>query len=201
MSDGLRFGLLGVRTVHLCIDMQRLFAGDTPWTMPWMQRILPEVVRLVEAHPDRTIFTRFLPPRRPDDARGAWRRYYERWRDVTLDSADPRWMELAPDLARFVPPAAVVDKRVYSPFSTRTLEQLLRSKESDALVISGGETDVCVLATVLGAVDRGYRVVLASDAVCSASDRTHDALMTLYRERFAEQIETATTETILANWV
>jgi nicotinamidase-related amidase len=52
----------------------------------------------------------------------------------------------------------------------------------------------------LGAVDLGYRIVIAADAVCSVSDATHDALMLLYRERFAEQIEVASTETILQAW-
>ena len=52
---------------------------------------------------------------------------------------------------------------------------------------------------MLGAIDRGYRVVVTTDAVCSSSDRTHDALMTLYHERFSEQIETATSEIVLAN--
>lgn len=32
-------------------------------------------------------------------------------------------------------------------------------------------------AAVLGAVDRGYRVVLVTDAICSSADQTHDALM------------------------
>jgi nicotinamidase-related amidase len=72
--------------------------------------------------------------------------------------------------------------------------------QADALVITGAETDVCVLAAVLGAVDFGYRVVLATDAICSSSDRTHDALLTRYRQRFAQQIETAETAIILANW-
>ncbi len=52
----------------------------------------------------------------------------------------------------------------------------------------------------LGAVDFGYRVVLATDALCSSADQTHDALLTLYRQRFSEQIETADTKTILADW-
>ena len=51
------------------------------------------------------------------------------------------------------------------------------------MIVTGSETDVCVLATVLGAVDLGYRVIVVRDAVCSSSDEGHDALMTLYHQR------------------
>lgn len=43
--------------------------------------------------------------------------------------------------------------------------------------------------------------MLAVDALCRSSDRTHDVLMTLYRERLSEQIEVADAETILACWL
>ena len=82
----------------------------------------------------------------------------------------------------------------------RGLLSLLRARRADAVVITGAETDVCVLAAVLGAVDFGYRVVLATDALCSGSDATHDALLTLYRNRFSQQIEATDTETILSCW-
>jgi len=80
------------------------------------------------------------------------------------------------------------------------LLQLLRERHTDALIITGAETDVCVLAAVLGAIDFGYRVVLVTDAICSSSNETHDAMLTLYQQRFAQQIETADTETILRHW-
>ena len=131
---------------------------------------------------------------------GSWRRYYERWRDLTLERIDPKLIELVSDLAALAPPAEVIDKQVYSPFFGPQLPELLRRRQIDSLIITGAETDVCVLAAVLDAVDLGYRVVLATDALCSSSDATHDALMSLYRNRFSEQIETASTETILAGW-
>jgi nicotinamidase-related amidase len=56
------------------------------------------------------------------------------------------------------------------------------------------------LSTVLSAVDLGYRVIVAADAICSSVDKTHDALMTLYSERFGEQIELADTDAILQSW-
>ena len=52
----------------------------------------------------------------------------------------------------------------------------------------------------MSAIDLGYRVVLATDALCSASDRTHDALMTLYRERFSQQLTMAMTVQIIEAW-
>ena len=67
-------------------------------------------------------------------------------------------------------------------------------------MISGGETDVCVLAAVMDAVDAGYRVILAADALCSVSDESHDAMLRHFGSRFSQQIEIASTEEILAGW-
>ena len=131
---------------------------------------------------------------------GSWRRCYRHWRHLTLERINPLLVELAAPLAALVPPAAVIDKRVNSPFSEPALPDLLRHGETDSLVVVGAETDVCVLAAVLGAVDHGYRVVLATNALCSSSDAIHDALMTLYRNRFGQQIEAASSATILACW-
>jgi nicotinamidase-related amidase len=202
MSDAspLPYGPLNERTIHLCIDMQRLFAEETPWHTPWMERVLPIVVKIAEAHPEQTIFTRFIPPRHPDEMRGAWRRFYRRWAELTLERIDPGLLELVAPLARLLPPAITIDKRVYSPFSEQAIWQVLRERHADTLVITGAETDMCVLAAVMDAVDYGFRVVLATDAICSSSDRTHDALMTLYCHRFSEQIETVTSEAIISAW-
>jgi nicotinamidase-related amidase len=198
--ETLPFGPLTGRTAHLCIDMQNMFAEATPWHTPWMGRVLPVIEGLVARRPEQTVFTRFIPPVRAEDMPGAWRRYFLRWQEMTRSRIDPRLLELVPSLARFVPPAVIIDKHVYSPFVERGLPRFLRERRVDTLVITGAETDVCVLAGVLGAVDFGYRVVLATDALCSSSDPTHDALLTLYRQRFSEQIETADTATILDNW-
>lgn len=200
MEGSLPFGPLGPCTAHLCVDMQNLFAERTPWHTPWMRRVLPVVQRIAEQHAAATIFTRFIPAFDPDELAGSWRRYYRRWREMTLSHLAPDLVELVPPLARLVPPASVIDKRVYSPFSEHRLPRLLRARRIDSLVITGAETDMCVLAAVLGAVDHGYRVVLAEDGICSACDATHDALMTLYHRRFDQQIEIADSATILASW-
>src|SRR3569623_2772712 len=57
---GLRFGPIGEAWLHVCVDMQRMFAEATPWTAAWMPRVLPNVVRLSERGPEHTLFTRFV---------------------------------------------------------------------------------------------------------------------------------------------
>src|SRR4051812_11492700 len=109
MADAL-FRPLTDRTVHLCVDMQRIFSGEGIWPTPWMDRVLPVVFELAQRFPQRTIFTRFITPRHPEDMPGTWRHYYERWRDATRQHLDPRLLDLLPSLASLVPPATVIDK-------------------------------------------------------------------------------------------
>lgn len=180
--------------------MQRLFSADGPWPTPWMTRVLPNCVALAERQPERTIFTRFVPPQRPEDAQGAWRPYYERWRQATRDELDPQLIALMPQLARLVPPAWVFDKPVYSAFAGHRLAAYLAERKVDTLVVSGAETDVCVLSTVLGAIDHGYFVVVVRDAVCSSSDEGHDALVRMFETRLSHQLAIADTQTVLEAW-
>jgi len=105
-----------------------------------------------------------------------------------------------PELQRYSPPARVIDKTRYSAFFGSHLWQHLQDREADGLIITGSETDVCVLATVLSAVDLGYRVILVRDALCSSSDEGHDALMKMYQSRYTEQIEMTDAETVLSDW-
>ena len=180
--------------------MQRLFSAEGPWPTPWMDRVLPVVSELAGRYPDRTVFTRFIPPERPTDMPGMWQQYYNRWRAATREHLDPALLELLPPLAKLCPPATVVDKTRYSAFSAPELIDLFQSREADGIIVTGSETDVCVLATVLGAVDLGYRVIVVKDAVCSSSDEGHDALMKMYHQRYTEQIEVADAAAVMERW-
>ncbi|MFU0505797.1 cysteine hydrolase family protein [Pseudaminobacter sp. NGMCC 1.201702] len=177
--------------------MQRMFVEDTPWRVSWMERILPCVLLIAERDPKRTIFTRFVPPKTAEDVAGTWRDYYLKWPMMTGDSLAPELIDLLPELAMLVPPAAIFNKRVYSPWFDGTLQRALVSSGVETLVISGGETDVCVLATVLGAIDLGHRVILVRDAVCSGADETHDASLDLLSSRFSVQLTVATAQEFL----
>jgi nicotinamidase-related amidase len=185
---------------HLCVDMQRMFAEDTPWQVPWMQRVREPVARLAAARPEQTVFTRFVPPRTPGEAQGGWRDYYEKWTAMTREKLGDERVDILPELRALVPPATVIDKPIYSPWLDGRLHAFFRQRDVDTLIISGGETDVCVLAAVTGAVDLGYRIVLLRDAICSSSDATHDASLALFGSRFSSQIRLADVDEALASW-
>ncbi|WP_117192223.1 cysteine hydrolase family protein [Rhizobium terrae] len=187
------------RCRHLCIDMQRMFAELTPWHIPWMQRVRETVAVIAGRHPEKTVFTRFVTPKTPSDANGSWRGYYEKWSMMTRSELGDPMVDILPELRALVPPATVFDKMTYSPWLDGRLHHFLQAQGVTTLVVSGGETDVCVLAAVLGAVDLGYAIIVVSDAICSTSDETHDASLALFGRRFSNQLRLTDTEGLL-NW-
>jgi nicotinamidase-related amidase len=182
---------------HLCIDMQRIFAEDTPWHVPWMRQVSPSIEEISGRHPEKTIFTRFVTPSRPEVMEGMWRVYYEKWRMMTREHLDPGLVDLIPSLKALVPPARIFDKMTYSPWVSGGLHGMLLKEGIETVVLTGGETDVCVLSAALGAIDLGYHVVVLRDAVCSGADDTHDASLELLGDRFSVQLHLATTEEFL----
>ena len=68
--------------------------------------------------------------------------------------------ELAPR-----PGELVVRKRGYDAFAGTPLDEALRARNVTSLVVAGTMTDICVLATVIGAFHREYRVTVVEDGV------------------------------------
>jgi nicotinamidase-related amidase len=188
------------QAAHLCCDMQNIFAKGGIWETPWMERVLPTVESIVSRYGERTIFSRFITPQHPEDRPGQWCSYFRRWERATRQHLRGNELDLVPVLARHVPPALVVDKPAYSAFVQSRLYDLLVGKGVRTVVVTGAETDVCVLSTVMSAVDLGFRIVIVEDALCSSSDEGHDALMTMYRMRFHGQIDLVTAEELFERW-
>jgi nicotinamidase-related amidase len=78
------------------------------------------------------------------------------------------------------------------------LHARLQATGVDTVIVTGAETEVCVLATVMGAIDLGYRVIIVIDAICSGADSSHDAMIEVYRSRFGMQVETVTVAELVA---
>ncbi|KGM32734.1 cysteine hydrolase family protein [Inquilinus limosus] len=196
----LRFGPLSPNTVHVAIDLQRLFAEDTVWSTPALMGIVPNVAALVRAKPGRTLFPRFVTPEKAEDAPGTWRRYYTHWRAVTRPNLAPGMLDLVAELAALAAPGSVIDKPTHSAFAAPEFVDRLADLKADTLIVTGVETDVCVLGTILDGIDRGFRIVAVSDAMTSSSLPGHHATLDLILPRFDQQVEIVTTEAALRAW-
>jgi nicotinamidase-related amidase len=198
--DGLRFGPISAGAVHVAIDMQVVFADHADWGAASTHGILPQIARIAGRRPERTVFTRFLPPKSLPDLPGQWHAFYRRWPQILAERGNTALFDLLPILKRFTPPAKVIDKQIYSAFEAPSFQPALRELTADSLILTGVETEVCVLATVIGAIDRGYRTILISDALASGSGEGHAAALASVYPRFDQQLELIDTETLLREW-
>ena len=66
------------------------------------------ITALASRHPERPVFSRFIPPERPEQMPGMWQRYYRRWRSATREHLDLRLLDLMPPLAALCPPAGTI---------------------------------------------------------------------------------------------
>jgi len=86
-----------------------------------------------------------------------------------LVGTDDQGYELHP-LLRARPGEIVVDKWTFGAFASTPLEEELRARGVDRILLCGVLTNVCIFATASQAVDRFFRVCLIEDA-CAAFDK------------------------------
>jgi nicotinamidase-related amidase len=191
---------LGGDAVHVVIDMQRLFEEDTGWLVPDLLAIVPSTLALIAHRPQRALFPRFITPESIESAGGAWQSYYRQWPALLRERLVPEMFDLVAPIAPHAAPERQIEKSGFSAFSAPSFAAHLAGLGASTLVLSGVETDVCVLATALEAVDRGFRVIVASDAVTSSSPAGHRAALDHILPRFEFMLELATSAEIIAAW-
>jgi nicotinamidase-related amidase len=189
---------IGPGAVHVVVDMQRMFAEPGSWYVKDLPLIVPNILALAGAMPGRTFFTRYMVPFTAAELPGQWRVFYEHWREFTGAELEPGKEALIDELRALPDASATIDKFTYSAFSVPAFEERLRDAGADTLVFTGVETDVCVLATLLDAVDAGFRVVAVEDAMTSSSGAGHSATLRHVLTRLDKQVDIADTAAVLA---
>ena len=173
----------------IVVDMQQVVARDTLWNLPGVRDLLPTIIELVDAFGDDVAYSRHVPP--ADGGHGAWKRFYENWKEL---DEDPSNWDLMPELAGR--PGIHAAKSTYSVFGAPELRAVL--DRGDELVLCGVETDCCVLATALEAIDHGVPVTVVEDAVASPSPAGHEGALALFRRLDDDQVKVTTAARLLA---
>jgi nicotinamidase-related amidase len=175
-------------SVLIVVDMQQVAARDTLWNLPGVRDLLPVIETLADAFSDDVAYSRHVPP--ADGGHGAWKRFYENWSEL---DEDPSNWDLMPELAGR--PGLHAAKSTYSVFGAPELRAEL---DRDELVLCGVETDCCVLATALEAIDHGVPVTVVEDAVASPSRAGHEGALALFRRLDDDQVKITTAARLLA---
>ena len=186
--------------INVVVDMQRLFGEATVWHTPSLADVVAPIGRLVSHAPDRTVFTRFMTPVTAVEAVGVWGDYYRHWSTVTTEGMSPDLLDIVPALSGWLPPALQADKTTHSAFNSGEFASQLAGLGAATVVLCGVETDVCVLATAMDAIDRGIGVIVATDAVTSSDVASHRACLDHVYPRFDQQVRLMTVDEIVAEW-
>jgi nicotinamidase-related amidase len=92
---------------------------------------------------------------------------------LTTLAAGSRWIEIDPRLAP-LQSEPVLNKLFASSFFGTPLGALLASHGCDSLIVTGASTSGCVRATVVDAIQHGYRPVVPREAVGDRNEAAHD---------------------------
>lgn len=78
----------------------------------------------------------------------------------------------------------VTGKKRYDCFAATDLDHVLRARRIDTLLLTGVNTNSCVLATAVAANTRDYAAVVVEDCVDTMDRSLHDPALALIRQAF-----------------
>lgn len=159
------------RTAVLVIDMQNDFVEEgAPLEFPEGRGVIPAIQKVLDAARSRGMAVIYAAHvHRPGGAdMGGHRDLYP---PVAAGEAlvdGERGAEIHPALAPR-PDEPVIKKHRYNSFYATDLEIILRGLGVQTVVLTGMTTECCVLGTARGALERGFRSLVVSDA-CASCD-------------------------------
>jgi ureidoacrylate peracid hydrolase len=200
------------RTALLVVDMQRGFVDPgEAMEVPPARAMVPRLREVIDACRGRrvpVVFTEFVyservpllvgqlhPEHRPA-APGAPRGFGLPSSSCLDGDPSARTIEaLAPR-----PDELVIRKHWYDAFAGTALDGALRARDVTSLVVTGTMTDICVLATVVGAFNREYRVTVVDDCVATLWPEIQHATLDIIGRAFGRVTSSADLQKALASW-
>jgi bifunctional isochorismate lyase/aryl carrier protein len=151
----------------LVLDMQEYFlrTGSHAF-IPSAPAILPNIQRLVgdfSAHNRPVIFTRHV---NTDEDAGMMSRW---WRDVLRTDSPDSAIVPALDTSR----GTVIQKSQYDAFYNTLLEETLRGRGVQQVVVTGVMTHLCCETTARSAFVRGFEVFFCVDGTATYTEEFH----------------------------
>jgi len=182
------------QTALLVIDMQNYFVKPGHQGEIAMAReIVPNINRLaagLRRHAGHVVWVR----NGTKDTRQSWSTLHECL--MTPERVERRLAEMDVDgdgyaywhLNDIRPEDAQITKTRYSGFiqGSSIIEQYLRDRGIDTLLITGTATNVCCESTARDAMMLNFKVVMVSDALATHTDEEHNASLSAFYGQFGD---------------
>jgi len=183
------------RTAHLIVDMQVGFlAPGAAVEIPLAREIVPNINRTSAMLRQAGGLNVFLRYTYDENEAVNWTFWYdtissieakERSRGAFTRGAEGFALWPALDVQ---PQDCIVDKTRFSGFvpGTCALDELLRERGIQTVIISGTMTNCCSESTARDAAQRNYQVIFLADANATLTDEEHNATLNNMQALFAE---------------
>jgi len=200
------------KTALLVVDMQRAFLDPgEAMEVPPARDIVPQIQALLDLFRGKrlpVVFTEFtyseavpvlvglLHPEHRRAAPGAPRGFGKPSSSCLEGEANVR---VVPDLAPR-PGELVVTKQYYDGFNGTALDAALRARGVTHLVLTGTMTDICVLGTVIGGMNREYRMTVVEDATATLWPEIQRATLDIIARAYARVLTTKQIAEEIGRW-
>ncbi len=200
------------KSALVVVDMQRAFLDPgEAMEVPAARDIVPQIQSLLvlfRGHGLPVVFTEFtyaeavpllvghLHPEHRRAAAGAPRGFGRPSSSCLRGEAN---VHVVPELAPR-PDELVVTKHYYDGFNGTPLDHALRARGVTHLVLTGTMTDICVLATVVGGMNREYRMTVVEDATATLSPEIQRTTLDVIRRAYARVLTAKQVAEELAQW-
>jgi len=163
--------LSGKRSALLVLDMQRYFLEESSHAfVPSAQAIISNISKLINTCAEKQIpiiFTRHLNSDADAGMMSVW------WQDLIKPGSQSS--EIVPELD--TSKGTVIDKSQYDAFHGTNLQEMLREKQVEQVVICGVMTHLCCETTARSAFVRGFEVFFSIDGTATYNEPFHRATL------------------------
>ncbi len=162
----------GERPAILVVDFYRgSIEADSPLSCD-LENPVRQTVRILEAARQGNVPVYFTVVEYENEKDGGY--FWKKVPSLKVLMKGSKWVELDPRMGRRAD-EMIVKKHYASAFFGTQLVESLRKQHVDTVVVTGCTTSGCVRASVVDALQNGFRPIVAEGAVGDRSELVHEA--------------------------
>lgn len=171
---GKRAGGVGRRPALIVVDINNGFTDPASPLVCELEETVEAIRKLLDAMRRAGLPVVYTTVSYGEGDRVAAKAFIDKVPALLTLEAGSRWVEIDERIAPR-PGEAVLNKLFASAFWGTPLASLLASQGCDSVIVTGASTSGCVRATVVDALQHGYRPIVPREAVGDRNPAAHEA--------------------------